>query len=396
MAIPLILSKAGRLPRDPADIRATLVAGVEATNAGYTANLDLSLIEDIVSTDVFAISQLDQTVTDLINSVSPYAANDAILNQLGAQAGIAIGTPNNASVMVTFTGLAGYIVPKGFTVGDGGYQYATESGGVCDSAGHVTLKCVALVNGTWSIPANTVLNLITSVPAGVALNCNNLAAGVPTTTAESTENYRARLRDANLSPSIGSNSALKTAIKAVAGVIPRSVSVQQVARTTKVLVAGGDPYQVAGAIAAGLFDIGDLALSATPARNNSIAIYDYPDTYTVNFVSAIAQVAEVKFTWGSATPNFVSDASVAAAVQPAIVAYLTSIATGQSINLGELYNQFMTALQGIMQGQYISKLTAEIKIDGVIIAPLVGTNLVNGDPEGYFISDASKITFVRA
>ena len=59
-----------------------LVALVASENPDYTANLPGSLIEDIASTDVGALTGIDQARVDAINSVTPYGANAFVLAQL--------------------------------------------------------------------------------------------------------------------------------------------------------------------------------------------------------------------------------------------------------------------------------------------------------------------------
>jgi hypothetical protein len=80
--IDIVLGPAGMVPAVPAEVHAQLLANVAATNPGYTANLPGTLIEDISSTDVAAILLCNSALVELVNSVTPYGANQFILNQL--------------------------------------------------------------------------------------------------------------------------------------------------------------------------------------------------------------------------------------------------------------------------------------------------------------------------
>ena len=105
---PIVITSAGPQPTPPAAIRAALVASVAATNPGFTSNLPASLIEDVSSTEVAGLSEMDQARVDAINSVSPYAANLFTLYQLGQiyiGQGAAPGVPTNTSVNTVFTAI---------------------------------------------------------------------------------------------------------------------------------------------------------------------------------------------------------------------------------------------------------------------------------------------------
>jgi hypothetical protein len=132
--IPIVMGPAGMTPATPTDVQTALLAGVAATNPGYTANLPGTLIEDISSTDVYAILQCNSALVELINSVTPYGANQFLLNQLGQIYGVQQGQGTNTSVYCVFSGTPGYIIPIGFTVSDGTYQYTVQDGGIIGTA----------------------------------------------------------------------------------------------------------------------------------------------------------------------------------------------------------------------------------------------------------------------
>jgi hypothetical protein len=237
-------------PQAPADLRAQLIALVAASNPDYTANLPGSLIEDISSTDVYALVESDSFLVDLVNSVTPFGANAFLLNQLGVLYGIDKQPVTNTAVYVVFTGTPGYVIAQGFTVGDGTYQYVCQSGGVCGMDGQtLALYALATRPGAWSVPPSTVVEMITSVPSGVALSVTNPVAGVPSTMGEPISVWRERCWTAGLAASTGMARYLKTLLGNVPGVQQRLVAVRQNPDATyTVICGGGDPYQVAYAI----------------------------------------------------------------------------------------------------------------------------------------------------
>ena len=124
------ITSAGAVPATATQLRDAEIASATALSPSLTANLPGSLIEDMASTAAGALVQQDQAFVDLVNSISPYSANSFILYQLGAVYGVQQGIGSNTSVYVTFTGLAGFVIPQGFTVSDGNYQYTVQDGGI--------------------------------------------------------------------------------------------------------------------------------------------------------------------------------------------------------------------------------------------------------------------------
>ena len=217
--VPLVMSSSGPAPTPPSTLLQNLLDGVASTNPGYTANLPGSLIEDISSTDVGALVTIDQARVDAINSVTPYGANAFVLAQLGAQFGIPQGDAANASVLVEFAGDPGYVLPPGFLVSDGTHQFRLLDGGIVQDNGLTPqLTAVATSSGSFAIPADTVTQIVTSVPSPYSLTVNNPEAGTPATSEESVQQYRARVLDAGIVTSVGTPGYIKTLLGKINGV----------------------------------------------------------------------------------------------------------------------------------------------------------------------------------
>jgi len=256
---PTVMGPEGLLPTSPVAIRQALLSLVASTNPGYTANLPGSLIEDISSTDVAAIALADAARVELVNSLTPYAANDYLLRQLGNIYGVPLGRDSTTSVQVVFSVSVGFVSSAGFTVSDGTYQYVVQTGGVVGTDGTSgSIFALATTQGSWAVPPGTVTQLVTSVPDAVTLSVTNPEAGLPGTGAQTAEQYRAQVLQAGRAVSQGMPSALRTALQAVEGVQARLVSVRQQSSGWEVICGGGDPYQVAYAIFISLFDVSSL------------------------------------------------------------------------------------------------------------------------------------------
>lgn len=259
--LPIVVTAAGAQPQLPADLNAQLIAAVAAENPGYTANLPGSLIEDISSTDTGTLVMADAARVETINSLTPAGSNLFLLYQLGGIYGVQQGAASNTSVYLVFSGTIGFPIAQGFTVSDGTYQYTVQdTGGIIGSAGQsLPLFAVATLSGSWPVTENTVNQLVTSVPTTITLAVNNPTAGTPGGAAETEEQYRAAVMQAGLASAQGMQSFLKTLLGNIPGVQTRLISVRQISGGGwEVLVGGGDPYFIAGAINAALFDISTL------------------------------------------------------------------------------------------------------------------------------------------
>lgn len=275
--LPLVITTAGLQPIPPATLRQMIIDLVSQTNPGYTANLPGSLIEDLVSTSVASLSLANQAMIELINSLTPAASNPFLLAQLGAIYGVPIGQGSTTSVYVTFStspATPGWIIPPGFIVGDGTHQYVIIDGGTTVTGGvSQPLYALATIQGSWAVPANTVTQIATSVTLpGITVSVTNLTPGIPGTAAQSEADYRVQVLQAGNAACQGAPAKLRTDLMAIPGVQPRLVSVKQNSSGWwEIMVGGGDPYQVAGAIFTGMADISRLIGAVLQVTNISNA-----------------------------------------------------------------------------------------------------------------------------
>ena len=246
--LPTVMTQAGLQPQSPASLLAQLLAYVTATNPGYTANLPGSLVEDVSSTDVGGVVICDQARVELVNSLTPFGANQFLLNQLGQIYGVPLGANSNASVYVVFSGPAGFVISPGFVVSDGTNQYSVVDGGIIATNGSTSLLYALATNyGTWSIGAGSVTQIITSVPAGLspALTVTNPSAGTQATTPQTPTQYRAQVLQAGLAVGQGTPNFLLTQLQNVPGVQARLTAVLlNASNQWEVICGGGEVGQV--------------------------------------------------------------------------------------------------------------------------------------------------------
>lgn len=303
---PLVLTSSGPLPQTPAALNQQTIALATALAPGLTI-LPAALIEDLASTAAGALAVIDNARVDLINSVSPNAANPFILNLLGQMYGVSQGLGTNTGVFVVFSGPVGYVVRAGFIVSDGTYQYSVQDANIVRSSGTTQpVSAVATQSGTWAVSPNTVMQIATSVPSTLSppLTVTNPLFGTPGLGVQTVEDYRSQVFTAGKATFTGSIASLKTALGNITGVNPNLVAVQQ--QTTngwKVLVGGsGDPYQIGFAILSSLFDISTLVgstLLASGITNASPAVV----TTNLNHGFTSGQIIQINGANGMATVN---------------------------------------------------------------------------------------------
>lgn len=395
---PVVITAQGLQPQDPTSLRLQLTSNVGLTNPGYTANLPGSLIEDIASTDVGAIALCDQARVDTVNSLTPNAANEPLLIQLGQVAGVPQGQPSSVSVVLQFSGsTAGFIVSQGWIFSDGTYSYALTSSIAISSGGTATATAVALnASQTVAPAANTVTQSKTSIPPGITLNVTNPSAGNPAAAAETFQSYRARVLQAGLAASVSTARFIKTLVGQVSGVTPRLISVQQASPGIKVIVGGaGDQYQVANAILQAVSDPTDLVGKSGGGTTVTVSVNDYPDTYTVLYVTPGVQTVTMTVTWNTSLTSFTGGASFPSLIQPAIAAYINQLIVGQPMNLLEMTAIVQSAIAGVLDPNLLTRLVFSVSINGTLTPPASGYSSIPGDSESYFTCVASGITVTQ-
>ena len=130
-------------------------------------------------------------------------------------------------------------------------------------------------------------------------------------------------------------------------------------------------------------------------RNIVVSITDYPDTYSIPYVNPPQQTVTITLTWNTTATNLVSDTAVQQAGSTAIAAYVNSVGVGQPMNLFELETVFQVAVANLIPPQLLTRMIFAVSVNGVAVTPVSGTGILNGDPESYFLTNATAITVAR-
>lgn len=294
--LPFTITSTGPQPQAPADLNAAVIAAVVAINPGYTI-LPALLIEDLSSTCTYSLAQISQTVVDLVNSISPMTANPWLLMQLGQIYGVPlVGEATNTQVQLVFSGTVGFVIPQGFVVGDGTYQYQTQEATIIETGGtSAQVTAIATVSGSFAVPPNTVTAIQTSVPVTITLTVTNPAAGTPGGAALTEAQYRSLVVQKGLAPGIGMTTFLKATLAAVANVQPQLISARLNAGLWEVIVGGGDQYAVANAIFQSVGDISvltgsTLSVTGITQANPGVVTTDLDHNYATGQVVKITGI----------------------------------------------------------------------------------------------------------
>lgn len=239
------------------ELNDALVEQAVTLSPGLTTTLPGSLIEDMSSTGTGGLIVMDQIRQEMLNSIGPNTANLALLTLQAQQYGItAQKTAGTTTVNVQFTGTPNYLVPAGFVVSDGTYQYSLDAAVTIPSTGTTAaVTCTGTVTGQWAVAIGAVTTLITSFPSDIDLSVTNPTAGVAGSNAESNNQFRGRVWEAGMFTLLGYPTAIRTAVNNVDNVTTRLTSVVQASDGWIVLCAGGDNAAMATAIFGAAGDI---------------------------------------------------------------------------------------------------------------------------------------------
>lgn len=394
--LPVIVTQAGAQPTPPKTLLSNLITNVSAIVPGYTANLPAGLITDLASTATGAVALIDSAMVDTINSVTPYGSNVPMLMQLGNIYGVTQGQGSNTSVNVTFMGLPGFVIPKGFIVSDGNYQYAVQNNTIVPNGGQTApVYCLATTPGSWAVPEASVTQIITSVPSSITLTCTNVTTGVAGEDKQPESSYRAQVLQSGMSTAQGVPSFLRTLLQKVPGVKSNLISYRNIsAGKWALIVGGGDPNDVGLAVYQAIPDISVLTADVVDGEGNkpdsiTVTITDYPDQYNIPIILPTSQMVTLILTWNI---RVTEPDSVSAATTAQLVEYINGIPIGEPINTYQVESIFLSAISPLINPSQVSLIEISIGINGVIVPPAPGTGLVYGGEYSYFTTDSSHVT----
>ena len=249
------IGNTGVIKDDPTVIRERLLNQAIEKVEGFT-KLPSGIQNNLIDESVLDIVEIQDMLSNVMNSVSPSYANDFIVKELGAAFGLKIKDKALPNTTITFYGLQGVVIPEGLEVGnaDGSKKFITTKSDIINAAGQVSIYCEGADYYDTPTPANT-LNVLLNQVLNVT-SCTNLNDAVESTPAETISEFRTRFQTRAQANRSGTVASLDNALKEIEGTVDRlcTYKVSQIIEegvkeaVIEVVVGGGDDYQVALAI----------------------------------------------------------------------------------------------------------------------------------------------------
>lgn len=219
-------------------------------------NLPSGIQNNLLQESVLLELEIQDMLSNVMNSISPSYANDFILKELGEVFGLKMKDKARPNTVVTFYGLAGVIIPEGTEISnkDKSKKFITVKSGIINITGETSIYCEGADYYDTSAPANTLNIMVTQIlNVDRCTNKNDVTETIP---AETIEQFRARFQTKALSNKMGTVSALTYALKAIKGVNerlctnkPSQILEGGVRKAVlEVIAGGGDDYEIALAI----------------------------------------------------------------------------------------------------------------------------------------------------
>lgn len=249
------IGNTGVIKDNPTDIRDDILNQAIDNVDGFT-NLPSGIQNNLLDESVIVISEIQDMLSNVMNSVSPLYANNFMVLELGEAFGLKIKDKTLPNTTITFYGLAGVVIPEGLEISneDSSKKFVTTKSDIINASGQVSIYCEGADYYNTPTPANTLTVMLNQVLN--VTSCTNLNDAVETTPAEPISEFRTRFQNRALANRSGTVATLNDELKKVEGTVDRlcTYKASQIVEegvskaVLEVIVGGGDDYQVALAI----------------------------------------------------------------------------------------------------------------------------------------------------
>lgn len=368
------VTERGVITVDTTDIRSEFEQAYKAA-LGADLNLDISTpVGQLVVNDTTALVTSMAECVAMANETSVYTATGEALDVAAARAGYYRKSATPTTVVVTFTGNNGTVIPAGTIVSDGENEYSTLEKVTVPVSGSVTAQAQCTVNGPIKCLANTVTELVTVV-AGLS-TVNNVNDGIVGLAEENdnvfrdriTANYLNKRARSILGAIIDNIAALPDVISCVGHENPTGNSevydgITFPAHSICVSVVGGDGEAIATVLGQ------QKTLGAETIGNTSVAYTDESVDY--QYVYKIYRPAELPiYVKVEYVPNVYTGASTADDVKGLIIDYISNnpLTIGQTVTGNTISN-------ALAEYNKIDVLAIKVSTDGTTWADYVVANM---------------------
>lgn len=292
----------------------------------------------------------DQDLQDAYDAGFVNSATGVSLDRLAGNFGITRNDSASALVQVQFKGTPGYVIdagPDNLLITDAGDEFELEDDVQLDTAGNGTGTAFSEVEGAdQNIDANTLTSLESPVDDVTYVNNDDPAEGGADL--ENDYDFRKRILKNMLSSDSATPNGIITAVSNVTGVNDVKILENLTDNTDSngnpphsihIYVNGGATKDVATAIfnsaAAGVLTVGDQVSTLDDDGGT-------PHEVRFDYVSQVPIYVSVAVT----TNNDYDNSNDNESIYDAIVEYLTSLGTGETVNVTKLY-QYIYDIDGV-------------------------------------------------
>lgn len=383
--------------RSTETIKAELLDLILADNPTLYDDLPASLVDALVLAGSAIATKCETARGDVVNALGDIEALEA----MGAGLGIFRKTPRLASVIITFSGIQGLVIPQGTIVtnASGSHRYQVVTGGSIDTGSSIALYC----QGIDSYKIFDAIGSLQTMPTPVAgITANNLQAViVGDGNSESDESLRSRIMAAYTSMGLGFVQSLKTEIQKINDVPNRLVSVFFVAATNsyKLIVGGGDRAAIAAAVYRALPDPAILTASANATRNVSVTVVDDNTQNVINYILPAEQKVELIISYS--TSQLHDSSALITAAKSLITDYINNIQCSQPLSMLLVQDAFKRAADGFIDTKTLSRIDILTYVTisngtATLTSPNVGAELISGHSEGLWLTQTGWLTVAKA
>lgn len=131
-------------------------------------------------------------------------------------------------------------------------------------------------------------------------------------------------------------------------------------------------------------------------RNQSVVINDFPDTYTIPFITPLQQVVTITFEWGIDSSTALTDAAINTLINDDILAYVNAINAGKPLNIGKLRDIFMQDINTVLDMSLLTTLDIVVTVNGTQTEVDSGTQIISGDKFSYWYIESTGVIVSEA
>lgn len=246
------LTHEGAEKESPEEILNNLVSSVQDKIPDFT-HLPAELRSNLIDESVIILSLIESMCVNTFNSIAPTEANGLMLDQFGDSFGITRLKAEYATVMLTYSGSQGVVIPAGSVCqnSDGSQVFNTVQDVIVLENGKANVLGRSSESYNTSIPPNTITTMVSTIPRITSVT--NLNEGTNGKKAETIDEFRVRLYRQFRTPRIGVVDYALVQLSALEGVKSRLISfnygtkviAEVITPAIQAVIGGGDDYQVA-------------------------------------------------------------------------------------------------------------------------------------------------------